>query len=223
MANKTEKNEKIRQQEVQENISKSDEFYRAHKKTIWTVVICIVVVGLGILAYSNWVYAPAVREAQEAAFSAENAFARGEFQLALDGDGTFLGFTDIVDQYGKKAGKSVYFYAGVCEAQLGNWEEALSYLKKYKGSDKILAGRALALEGDCYSALEDYDSALKLYRKAAAKSDNVFAAAYLIKAGEVCLKTGDNAAALSLFEEVKDKYPQSIEAYDIDKYIELAK
>lgn len=220
---KTSKDEQLRQQNVEQTVSKSDEFYNKHKKTIWTVVICVVVVGLAVLAYSKWVYAPSVAEAQEAAFPAEAAYAGGEYQLALEGDGTFLGFADLVDQYGSKAGKSVYLYAGSCEAQLGNWEEALSYLKKYKGGDRILEGRALALEGDCYSALEDYDAALKSYRKAADKSENVFSAAYLVKAGEVCLHTGDKAQALSFFEEVKDKYPQSIEGYDIDKYIELAK
>jgi hypothetical protein len=30
---------------------------------------------------------------------------------------------------------------------------------------------------------------------------------------------GDNAKALTYYKRIKDKYPQSIEGYDIDKYI----
>ena len=55
--------------------------------------------------------------------------------------------------------------------------------------------------------------------KAAAKADNLFAAAYLVKAGQMYLSAGQNDKALKAFQTVKDKYPQSIEAYDIDKYI----
>ena len=32
-------------------------------------------------------------------------------------------------------------------------------------------------------------------------------------------KLGDKAAALECYKKVEDKYPQSIEAYDIQKYI----
>ena len=55
--------------------------------------------------------------------------------------------------------------------------------------------------------------------KAAETSDNIFAATYLLKAGVVCEELGDNAKALSFYKKIKDQYPQSIEGYDIDKYI----
>lgn len=217
------KNEKLQQEEVVATISKTEEFYNANKKTIWGVIICLLAVGLLILGYSKFIYAPAARHAQEAAFPAEMSFQQGEFELALQGDGNNLGFADIIDQYGAKAGKAVYLYAGVCNAQLGNWEEALSYLKKYNGKDPILAARALALQGDCYAALEDYTKAVGCYEKAAAKADNMFAAAYLVKAGQIYLQLGQKEKALKAFETVQDKYPQSIEGYEIDKYINLAK
>ena len=67
--------------------------------------------------------------------------------------------------------------------------------------------------------LGDNKEALEWYRKAAGKADNMFAATYLLKAGIVCEELGDNAQALSFYKEIKDKYPQSIEGYEIDKYI----
>lgn len=223
MATKNKKEEKLQQEEMAATISGAEQFYNEHKKTIWGVIICILVVGLGILGYSKFIYAPAAKEAQEAAFPAEMLFQQSEFELALKGDGNVIGFEEIIDQYGAKAGKAVYLYAATCNAQLGNWEDALTYVKKYNGKDAILAARALALEGDCYSALEDYGKAVKAYEKAAAKADNIFAASYLVKAGQVYLKLGDNEKAVKVFETVKEKYPQSIEGYEIDKYINKAK
>ena len=47
----------------------------------------------------------------------------------------------------------------------------------------------------------------------------MFAAGSLLKAGAVAEKLGQNDKALSYYEQIKDQYPQSMEAYDIDKYI----
>ena len=47
----------------------------------------------------------------------------------------------------------------------------------------------------------------------------MFAAGYLLKAGQVAEKLGENEKALGYYETIKDSYPQSMEAYDIDKYI----
>ena len=150
---------------------------------------------------------------------AEENFRNGDYELALNGDGNVLGFVQILDEYGTKAGKSVNFYAGVCELQLGNWESAIKYLQAYYGKDAILAARAQACSGDAYVGLEDYSKALGYFEKAAATIDNMFAAGYLLKAGVVAEKLGENAKALSFYEKIKDQYPQSMEAYDIDKYI----
>ncbi len=214
------KAEKTQQQEIIENtVSKTEQFYNNNKKTIWGIAIAVVALFLVILAYNQFIYEPKVAEAQEQMFPAEASFAGGEYELALNGDGNVLGFAEIAKNYGKKAGVSVYFYAGVCELQLGNYESAISYLKKYKGKDKILAARALACTGDAYVALEDYNTALGYFDKASKAIDNMFAATYLLKAGVVCEELGDTAKALVYYNTIKDKYPQSVEGYDVDKYI----
>ena len=216
---KQNKQEAERNEELAAKVSSSEKFYNEHKGLIWGVLGGIVVIGLAILGYSRFIYTPAVAEAQQAVFPAELNFQNGEWELALEGDGNVAGFAEVIDQYGAKAGKAVYLYAGTCCAQLGRWEEALSYLKKYKGSEPILAARAIALQGDCKAALGESEAAAALFEKAAAKADNMFAAAYLVKAGQIYLSLGQNDKALKAFETVKEKYPQSIEAYDIDKYI----
>lgn len=220
MANKDLKEqEKLQQEKVEQSVSAVETFFNDNKKTIWGVLAAIVVIGLAVLAYQKFYVQPKKAEALEQMFPAEAAFAASEFDLALNGDGNNLGFAEIAKEYGSKAGKDVYMYAGICNLQLGNYEEALSCLKKYSGKDVILAAKALSCQGDAYVGLENYSSALSCYEKAAAKIDNIFAASYLLKAGVVCEEMGQPSKALSFYKQIKEKYPQSIEGYDIDKYI----
>ena len=136
-----------------------------------------------------------------------------------NGDGNILGFNDIIANYGNKAGKSAYLYAGLSNLHLGNNEEAVALLRKYKVKDKIMQGRALCALGDAYSNLKDYANALASYKKAAALDENPLAAGYLLKAALVCEETGDMAGALNLYKEIETKYPQTLEGSDIQKYI----
>jgi tetratricopeptide (TPR) repeat protein len=218
MAN-NKKKEEIREENAAATRSATENFFVQNRKVLIIALVAVVVVGLGIMGYSKWIYAPSVAEAQENSYVAELNFQSGEFELALNGDGVNLGFAQICDEYGAKAGKAVYLYAGTCCAQLGQWEDALSYLKKYKGTEPILAARALALQGDCYSALSDNDSAAKYYMKAAQKADNAFAAEYLVKAGQAYEALGQKDKALEAYKTVKDKYQMSLEYSLIDKYI----
>jgi tetratricopeptide (TPR) repeat protein len=211
--------EQERQERVNETVSKTDQFFRENKKTIYTILLTLLVLGLAFVAWYKFIYQPKCEEATAQMFPAEANFRNGEYDLAFNGDGNVLGFSQIIDEYGAKGGKDVYLYAGLCQLQLGNYQEAINFLKKYKGKDNILAARALACIGDAYVGLEKYGDALNYFEKAAAQADNMFAASYLLKAGVVCEETGDNAKALSFYKQIKDKYPQSMEGYDIDKYI----
>ena len=224
----TKKNDKAalqqeRQEKIEETVSKTEQFYNENKKTIWGCILAAAVIALGVLAYNQFYLKPKVAEAQEQAYPAEAAFRAGNFELALNGDGNNYGFAQIIDEYGSKAGKAMPFYAGVCALQLKDYEAAVDYLKKYKGKDPILAARAQACLGDALAGLERYEEAAAQFEKAAGVSDNMFAAGYLLKAAVTYEELGANDKALALYETIKDKYPQSMEAYDIDKYINRIK
>lgn len=211
--------EALMQENIEQTVSATEQFLNNNKKTIIGALVAVVVIGLGILAYNKFVYQVQVEEAMAQAFPAETNFQNGEYELALNGDGNNLGFVQIIEDYGKKAGKAVYFYAGVCELQLGNYESALSYLKKYNGKEPILAARAKACEGDAHVGLENYSAAVAAYEAAVAKADNIFAATYLLKAGLAYEALGQKAQALKCYTTIQDSYPSSIEAYEISKYI----
>lgn len=211
--------ERLQQEKVEERVSAVDNFFKEHGKLIWGCAIALIVIGAVSLCYQKFYLQPKKAEAAAQLYPAENNFAAGEYDLALNGDGNVLGFAQVIDEYGSKAGAAVYFYAGVCELQLGNYAEALGYLKKYNGKDAILAARALGCQGDAYVGLEKLNDALSCFDKAAAKADNMFAATYLLKAGVVCEELGNPAKAVAYYKKIKDQYPQSMEGYDIDKYI----
>lgn len=212
-----------RQERITEQVSKTEQFFKNNKKTIWSIVIAALVVALAVVAYRQFIYEPKAAEAQEQIFPAETSFQKGEFELALNGDGNNLGFAEVINQYGAKAGAATFLYAGICELQLGNYQEAINYLKKYNGKDEILKARALSCIGDAYVGLENYATAVNFYEKAAAQINNIYAAEYLLKAGVAYEELGNKDAALKCYETIKDQYPQSIEGYDVDKYISRIK
>lgn len=220
MANNTEKaRAKENTEAVVEAVSKTELFFSDNKVIITAIVAVLIIAGLGFFFWHKYGYLPQKAEAQEQMYPAEANFRAEEFELALNGDGNVLGFAQIIDEYGTKAGKAVYLYAGICELHLGNYNEAIGYLTSYKGKDQILLGRANACIGDAYTGLGDYNKAAEYFMKAAKISDNIFSATYLLKAGMTYEELGQREKALAAYKEIKDKYPQSMEGYDIDKYI----
>ena len=204
---------------VSEALSKTEKFFETYKNHIIYGSAAIIAIVAAVLLYHNFVTLPAQQEAMAQTVTAEQYFRNGDFEKALNGDGNALGFNQIISDYGTKSGEAVYFYAGICNLQLGNYDEAISNLKKYNGKDEILSARALACIGDAYAAMNNLESALSSYKSAAAASDNVLAANYLLKAGIICEEMGKPAEALKLYEEIKTKYSQSPEGYEINKYI----
>lgn len=212
--------EATRQENIEATVSKTEQFYNENKKLIWGILIAVAVIFLAALGYSKFIYQPKCAEAMEQTFPAEFSFQNGEYELALNGDGNVLGFAQVIDTYGSKSGESVYLYAGICELQLGNFEDAIAYLKKYKGKEPILAGRACACMGDAYVGLEDYPAAVKCFKDATARNgDNLLAATYYQKAGLAYEALGQKKEALDCYKVIKDRYASSVEAYDIDKFI----
>lgn len=204
---------------VAEAVNKSELFLNKYKNVlIYTSLAIIVLIAAGF-AYQKFYREPLREEALGQLFTAEQYFRADSFNLALNGDGNALGFKEILDEYGTAAGKAVYFYAGVSALQLGDYEEAIDFLNKYRGKDEIIQARAYCCIGDAYVGLNRLEEALSYFLKAASYKDNLYAAAYYKKAGILYEELDNNDKAIEMYQKIKDDYPASIEAYDIDKYI----
>lgn len=214
-----EQNSQIQEEQVENQVSGFETFVKKYQKILSIGVIAALVIVFGALAFNKWVTIPAQEEAKGQMFPAEYLLAEGEYEKALNGDGNILGFAQIIDEYGAKAGNDTYLYAGICAYRTGDCEAAVNYFKKYNGKEPILKGKALAALGDSYSNLEKYDEALAAYRKAAGVADNIYTATYLFKAAGICTKLGKDAEALEAYREIRDKYAQTPEGYEAAKYI----
>ena len=219
MAKVTKKEEELRQQNMQEAVSKTEDFFKKYGNMMYGCILAVLIVALAILAYNRFILQPKKQQATDQMAQAERWFLAGEYELALNGDDNDPGLLDIIDQYGSKAGEAVYMYAGVAALQTGDFQGAIDQLKKYDGKDPNLKARAEACIGDAYTELQDYKNAISYYQKAAKTTDNALAAAYLLKAGIVAEEAGDKAQALSFYKEIKDKWGNAPEAMEIDKYI----
>ena len=205
-------------------ITRSEEFIQKNQKTLLIAVIAVLVVVLAIFGLRKWYFQPRENRAAEEMFAAEQWFAQGDFQKALDGDDTYRGFLSVAGSYsGTKAGNLARYYAGICNLRLGNFDEAARWLKKYKGHDTYTRPLAKMALGDAQMEMGDTQSAVDNYMKAANMEDNfVTTPSALFKAGMGYMMLGNNQKALECFKKVKSNYPESTEWSDIDRYITLA-
>ncbi len=210
--------------EVSGIIAKTEQFIEKSRKTIIVVACAVVVVGLAIWAYVGLYAQPRQKRAAEEMFAAEQWFNDGDFEKALNGNDQYLGFNDVIDQYGcTKSGNLAKYYAGICQLNLGKFDQAIDLLKSYKGKDTFTGSEALMLIGDCYAEQDNAKEAANYYQKAASKANNfIVSPTALWKAGMMQLKLGDKDAAVKCFQQIKDNYPESPMYAEADKYISYA-
>ena len=205
-------------------ITRSEEFIQKNQKTIIICVVAVLVVVLAIFGLRKWYFQPREVRAAEEMFAAEQWFAEGDYEKALNGDDTFRGFLSVIDNYGStKAGNLAKYYAGIANLRLGNYDEAEKWLGKYSGKDTFTKPIAIMAQGDAEMEKGNTEAAVKQYLSAAKADDNAITApAALFKAGMGYLMLGDNEKALDCFKQIKHNYPESTEWAEIDKYIALA-
>ena len=209
-----------RLENVESALSKTELWIEEHQKLIYGIIGAIIIIAgiiWGIKALNDKKDANASKEI----FTAQKYFDKESYEAALTGDGNYLGFTEVYDQYSNtKTGKLAAYYAGICNLKLGNYDEAIDYLKKFNGKDDILAPMALGAIGDCYMEKDDVTTAAQYYSDAANKSKNDFTGPmFLTKAGMAYEILGDYAKALNCYKTLKADYPLSNEAFDISKNI----
>ncbi len=206
-------------------LTKSEQFIEDNQKTLTYVALGALIIVSLYLSIQKFYIEPQNKEAQNNMFVAEQYFQRDSFNLALNGDGNYFGFTDIINEYKfTKSANLAKYYAGICNLHLGEYEDAISYLKKFKSSDLMVGSVANGAIGDAYLELGNPDKALTYYKKAALDKTNDFSSPiYLNKAAQVYESKGDFKEALALYEKIKTDYPKSQEGRNIDKFIARAK
>jgi tetratricopeptide (TPR) repeat protein len=212
-------------QELESALTRTEGFIEENKKIISIVVGAIVVVVGGYLAFNKFYVQPKEEEALSQMFMAENYFEKDSFNLAINGDGNYLGFLDIIDDYGiTKSANRAKYYAGISYLHLGQYNEAIDFLKKFKTSDLLLGPVKEGAIGDAMLELGNKEDALSQYKKAYSQTDNELTTpVYKMKAGNLLESLNKPEDALALYEEIKKDYPTTAEGTNIDKYIARVK
>ena len=210
--------------QIEETLTKTEQFIEDNQKNLMTGVGIIIGLIAVVIGYQNLYLAPLEKEAQADMYMAELYFQKDSFNLALNGDGQYLGFVDIADEYSStKAGKLANYYAGLSYLNSGNFESAIEYLEDFSSDDIILSSLALGCIGDAYMELSDTDNALSYYEDASSYSDNEFTTPrYMIKQAMIHESNGDFEDALDLYKEIEANYKTSREGNGIEKYISRA-
>ena len=211
-------------QEVNEALTGAGKWIEDNANLISWVVCGIAVVVMGIIAINQYIIKPKALEASNENAKAVVYFMNGDFDKALLGDDAeCIGFEAIADEYKLyQQGKLAALYAGICYFEKGEYEDAAKYLKKFDAEDVNIDPAAHQLLGDAYVELEEYGKAAKAFEAAAKSGNDIIAPMSLKKAGIVYLHEGQNSKALKAFKAIKENYPSSAEAQDIDKYIAVA-
>ncbi|MGE4288670.1 MAG: tol-pal system YbgF family protein [Salinivirgaceae bacterium] len=212
-------------QEFESALTRTEQFIEDNQKLLSYIVLGALIIVSGYLAFQKFIVDPKEDEARSYLFVAEQYFQKDSFNLALNGDGNYYGFLDIMDEFGmtKTANLSKY-YAGISYLHLGDYQAAIDYLKKFKSTDLIISSVAKGAMGDAYAELGEYSKALSLYEAAANDKPNDFSSPiYLNKAAILYEQEGEYQKAIALYEKLKADYPQSQEGRQAEKMIAKAK
>ena len=209
---------------MEESLNKSEALFLQYKNAIIGCVAAIVVIVGGIICYKTYISEPNEQKASTALAKCQENFQNGSYELALNGDSLGnVGFLQIASEYSSTdAGNLANLYAGLCYANLDNWQDAATFLEKFDGADdKMISPAALGALGNAYAHLDQLDKAVSTLVKAAEKADNnSLSPTFLIQAGQILEKQDKKTEALKLYKQVKEKYFQSMQYQNIDEYIE---
>lgn len=225
MAKQNVKNEgDERFESIETTLTKAEQFVIDNQKPIYIVLAVLIVAVLAFFGVKKYYLEPREKDAQAAIYHAEQYFENDNFATALNGDGNYLGFVDVINDFGgTKTANLAKYYAGVCCLNTGDFNKAVEYLKSYKGKDVLVSSLALGCLADAYMELGNVAEAAKCYVSAAKKSANSFTSPmYLLRAGMAYEMVGDYQNAINVYNTIKADYPNSNEGFSIEKYIARA-
>ena len=208
--------------EEHDNAVKLLHFWQKNQKTIYTLAIALIIIGGGWFGYTTYIIKPKEDKAADAIAQVQLYFRVDSSNLVLNGDGQNKGALYIINNYGgTKTANLAKFYAGVSYLHLGDFNNAVKYLKDFSTSAKQIQLLALGNLGDAYAELNQKDDAIATYKKAGTifENDEANSAEYLFRAALLSETIGKTKEALEIYKDLKTKYPKTDKGFQADKYI----
>jgi tetratricopeptide (TPR) repeat protein len=225
---------KVEQQVEADPIQRARGFWLNNGKILMYVGTVIIVVLAGWLVYKYMIKIPKEEKANDAVYVTQKYFSDFsnspsdslKVMLAakcLNGDGRNDGALKIINKYsGTAAANLCEYYAGACYLSLHQFDKAIKYLKDFDADGATqIKSRAYGMIGDANAELNKNGEALDYYKKAANvdDKDEFTSSEFLFRAALFAQSTGDKKQAVELFKKIKEEYPLSEKAADVDRYL----
>ena len=204
----------------EQQVAKTEAFFEKNKKALIGGLVAVVVIIAGIILFNTYYLTPRANEASTELAKSQQLFDEQQYDKAL------AGFQKVAADYSSTdAGNLAQLYVGICQANLGKWQEAVNALEQFSGKgDQMISPAAEGALGNAYANLNQLDKAVEHLKKAAKLADNnTLSPVFLIQAGEILESQDKKGEAVELYQQVKEKYQNSMQYQSIDKYIERCK
>lgn len=224
---------KIQQEDV-DVVQRARGFWANYNRPVMYIASAVIIIMGAWLVYKYMFKMPAEEKANDAIFITQKYFS--DFSNApsdstkallaakvLNGDGVNAGALKIISKYsGTDAANLSEYYAGASYLHLKQYDKAIKYLKDFNANGATqIKSRALGMIGDASAELKRDDDALDYYKKAADVNDKdeFTSSEFLFRAALFAEVTGKTKDAIDLFKKIKDQYPLSERASDVDRYL----
>lgn len=223
--------------ENKDAIQQAKGFWDQYSKPIIYAGTAIILLIVGWYGYKYLIAEPREKEASELIFPAENLFgkmATGGFNkdsvnIVINGgelEGKKVtGLLKVISNFGgTAAGNRAKYMTGASYLHIKEFDKAIKYLKDFDGNGASqVESKAYLMIGHAYAEQKKTTDAMSYYKKAADVNDKdeFFAADALLVAAAYADANGNSKEAISLYQQVKEKYPTnpSVQSGEIDKYL----
>jgi tetratricopeptide (TPR) repeat protein len=224
----------IKQTEI-DPIQRARGFWLNYSKPLTYIGSAVIILLAGWLIYKYMFKVPKEEKANDAVFVTQKYFSdftnspdsdsAKALQAAkiVNGDGRNDGALRIINKYsGTAAANLCEYYAGACYLHLHQYAKAIKFLKDFDADGATqIKSRAYGMIGDASAELNKNDDALDYYKKAANVDgkDEYTSSEYLFRAALFAQSIGKTKDAIDLFKKIKEEYPLSEKAADVDRYL----
>jgi tetratricopeptide (TPR) repeat protein len=221
---KTSRRQELRRNWLVQLYAQAILFYEDHRQLVHGLGIGLLAL---VLAVPGYVYyqQQQTEQANEMLGQILPVYEQGNYDQALNGAGQRAGLLTIADDYGNTApGNLASFYAANALYEQGEYDRALAYFQRFDKGNNFIGASAYAAEAAIYENRGEMKRAAEHYEQASSQYKNKLTSPrYLIEAGQAHEEAGSYAAAEQVYQQVKDEYPDSDQAEEVDRYLARVK
>lgn len=197
------------------------DMYEANKKRINTIATVILAIVVGGYAYLNFYRAPKIEKAATTVAWAQRMLEVDSFNLALNGNEQHPGFLRVQKKFGGTPTENLCnYYIGVCYLHMGEFDNAIKYLKDFNAKGTVLEYVANGALADAYMEKGDIKNGIEHYKKASAKKDdNAITPVYLYRLAVAYEMNNENDKAAEAYKRIRDEYGTTQIAQDINRHL----